>query len=145
MWKVDTLRSVLLATLMFIMATSQGCKEETVGVPHTHQPAAEADICGLCGELKSSAHSCRENAERCKQCGLIKDLILCCSDAIRGASDVILCRKCGEVAFSVDCCKEGTERCEKCGLVEDSPGCCKIKPFDPNAPEAEATESHAHE
>jgi hypothetical protein len=121
-----------------------GCGEaETVGIPHTHNPAAEITLCGLCGEEKDSEKCCQEGVAECPNCGLHKGSILCCSTAISGRRDVILCRKCGEVAFGKKCCQPGATECPKCGLHKGSPGCCKIEKVAADATGDEYTHAHA--
>jgi hypothetical protein len=127
------------------MLAFSGCGQaEPVGVPHTHNPAAEITLCGLCGETKGDAKCCKEGAAICAICGLHKGSILCCSTAINGRRDVILCRKCGEVAFGKKCCQEGVAAvCPKCGLHKGSPGCCKIEKVAADVSGEEYEHAHA--
>jgi hypothetical protein len=135
--------SLTLIGLAVSVLALPGCEEAPVGVPHTHNPAAEVTLCGLCGEVKESEKCCKEGIALCPNCGLHKGSILCCSTAISGRRDVVLCRKCGEVAFGKKCCKAGPVLCTKCGLHKGSPGCCKIEKVAADATGDEYEHTHA--
>ena len=144
MTRGSCLTALLLTLLLFAL---YGCSEPApAGIPHTHNPAAEITLCGLCGEVKGSEQCCKEGVAACPNCGLHKGSVLCCSTAISGIRDIVLCRKCGEVVFGKKCCESGVTgvaACPKCGLHKGSPGCCKIEKFAGN--DSDHAYEHSHE
>ena len=86
-------------------------------------------LCLACGEAfaKDAEHTCKEDAEKCGDCNLVKGSALCCKHVKVYAADAkALCGSCGHVAGTEDCCKEGAEKCADCKLHKGSPACCKL-------------------
>ncbi len=98
--------------------------KESKPVESTSLVSLDADICGSCGCCAECDSHCKDDAEKCAECGMKPGSTLCCT-GIKPA-DVVYCKDCGYDKASEKCCADGNEKCS-CGMAKGSDLCCKLK------------------